>query len=89
MIKKGYFNFEIFLKWLEDRLLSLYNLYLGPNSVIVLNNAGAHVPLEVDVAIRRRDYLVRFLPLYSLNYSPIKLSFSILKVWVRRYFHDI
>ena len=89
VIKEDYFNLEIFLEQLENRLLSLYNPYPSSNSVIVLDNTGAHIPLKVDVAIRRRDYLIRFLPLYSPNYSPIKLSFSVLKTWVRRHFHDV
>ena len=89
VVKEGYFNLKIFLEWLEERLLSLCNPYSGDNSVIVLDNTGAHVSLEVDVVIRRRDYFVRYLSPYSPDYSPIELFFSILKAWVRRLFHDV
>src|SRR6266511_1571321 len=89
IIKEGYFNLEIFLEWLEDRLLPLYNPYSDSNSVIFLDNADVYIPLEIDVAIRRQGCLVRFLYLYSPDYSPIELSFSVLKAWVRRHFHDI
>ena len=89
VVKEGYFNLEIFLEWLEERLLFLYNSYPGPNSVIVLDNVGVYISLAVEIAIRRRDYLIQYLLLYSPDYSPIELFFSILKVWVRRYFHDI
>ena len=30
---------------------------------------------------------MRYLPLYSPDFNPIELSFSVLKAWVRRYFH--
>ena len=89
IIKEGYFNLKIFLEWLEERLLSLCNPYSGLNSVIVLDNAGTHIPLKIDVVIRRRDYFIRFFSSYSPDYSPIELSFSVLKAWVRRHFHDI
>src|SRR6266536_4135335 len=72
IVKEGYFNLETFLEWLEDRLLPLYNPYPSPNSVIVLDNTGAHTPLAVEIAIRRRDYLIQYLLLYSPDYSPIE-----------------
>src|SRR6266536_47163 len=89
VIKEGYFNLEIFLEWLEDYFLLFCNSYPGPNSVIVLDNVGVHTLLTVEIAIRRRGCLVRYLPLYSPDYSPIELSFSVLKAWVRRHFYDV
>src|SRR6266498_2167326 len=89
VVKEGYFNLETFLEWLEDRLLPLCNPYPGPNSVIVLDNVGVYISLAVEIAIRRRGYFVRYFFLYSPDYSPIELFFSVLKAWVRRYFHDV
>ena len=32
---------------------------------------------------------MKYLPPYSPDYSPIKLTFSVLKSWVQRHFHEI
>jgi transposase len=40
-------------------------------------------------AIRVREYFVRYFPPYSFNYNPIKLSFNILKSWIRQRFYKI
>src|SRR5271169_5302590 len=82
VIKEGYFNLESFLEWLEERLLSLCNPYPGPNSVIVLDNAGAHCLDEIAYAVYRRGCIIRYLLPYSPDYSSIELSFSVLKAWV-------
>ena len=87
--KEGYFNTETFLQWLEKELLPHCNAYPGINSVIVPDNASAHCDQRIANAIRAKDYLVRFLPLYSPEYSPIELTFNILKAWVRRRFQDL
>jgi len=87
-IKEGYFNTESFYRWLVDKLLPSYRPYPGSNSVIILDNASSHYNLKIADAIRVRGYLVRYLLLYSPQFSLIELSFSILKAWIRRRFHD-
>ena len=86
VVKEGYFNADEFVEWLENDLLPLCNPFPGPNSVIILDNAGAHCPPAIVDAIHRRGCLVRHLPPYSPDYNPIELSFSVLKAWFRRNF---
>ena len=40
-------------------------------------------------AIRQRGCIIKYLPPYSPDYSPIELTFSVLKSWIRRHFHEI
>jgi transposase len=72
----------------EDLLLHC-NLYPGPNSIIILDNASSYCNEIIANAIRAKGYLVRYLSPYSPECSPIELSFSVLKAWVRRRFHDL
>jgi transposase len=87
--KEGYFNTDSFHQWLVEDLLPHCNPYPGPNSIIVLDNASSYCNEVIANAIRAKGYLVRYLPPYSPEYSPIELSFSVLKAWVRRRFHDL
>jgi transposase len=54
-----------------------------------MDNANIHYNLFIADAIRIREYLIRYLPLYFSNYNSIELSFSILKSWIRRHFYKI
>jgi len=67
-------------------LLSYYNPFLGPRSIIIIDNASFYYYPRIVEVIREYDYDVRFLPLYSPDFNSIKLSFSVLKAWFRRYF---
>jgi hypothetical protein len=40
--KEGYFNTESFHKWIVEDLLPYCNLFPGPRSVIILDNASSH-----------------------------------------------
>jgi transposase len=72
-----------------DDFLSRCNEYSTSNNVIIMNNANIHCYLFIADAIRIREYLIRYLLLYSPNYNPIELSFNILKSWIRRRFYKI
>jgi hypothetical protein len=89
VIREGYQNGESFLEWLVNGLLPRCQPYPGPNSVIIMDNASAHCDQEIADAIRARGCLVRYLPPYSPDYNPIELTFSVLKSWIRRRFHEI
>jgi hypothetical protein len=54
-----------------------------------MNTVNIHYDSSIAEAIRIREYLIRYLPPYFSNYNPIKLSFSILKLWIRRRFYEI
>jgi hypothetical protein len=54
-----------------------------------MDNANIHCDPFIADIIRIRGYLIRYLPAYFSNYNLIKLSFSILKSWIRRHFYEI
>ena len=87
-VKEGYFNAESFYRWLVDELLPHCQPYPGPNSVIIMDNASSHCNQSIADAITQRGCLSRYLPPYSPDFSPIELSFSVLKAWVRRHFDE-
>jgi transposase len=87
--KKGYFNTETFHKWIKENLLPHCNLFPDPKSVIILDNASSHCDPIIAEAIHAKGCLVRYLFSYSPDFSPIELSFSVLKAWVRRRFHEL
>jgi transposase len=89
VVREGYFNTEAFYQWLVEDLLPLCNLFPGPNSVIIFNNASSHYNPIIAEVIHARDCLVRYLFSYSPDYSPIELSFSVLKAWIRRRFQEL
>lgn len=88
-IREGYFNADSFHDWIVDDLLPCCNAYPGRNSVIIMDNAQQHCDPRIADAIREKGCLVRYLPPYSPDFNPIELSFSVLKSWVRRRFHDL
>jgi transposase len=55
----------------------------------MLDNANFYCDEIIVNTIRAKDCLVRYLPPYSPEYSFIELSFSVLKAWIRRRFHDL
>ena len=85
-IKKGYYSKEDILDWLIDRLLPLYNEYPRERSIIVLDNVSVHVDPRIIEAIQAKGCLVKYLLLYSPDYNPIEVIFSVLKAWMRRHF---
>ena len=87
-IRLGYFNGEAFYNWVVNELLPYCNPYPQPRSVICLDNVGIHLAARVREAIEAKGCLLRFLPPYSPDYSPIELTFSLLKVWMRRHFRS-
>jgi hypothetical protein len=87
-IKEGYYNLDSFQQWITNNLLSHCNVYPAPRSVIIMNNASAHRNPRIQEVIETYKCRVKYLPLYSPNYNLIELSFSILKAWMRRHFHE-
>ena len=88
-IREGYYNGDAFYQWLEEELLPQCNAYLAPRSVIVMDNVGVQVNPRIEQLIQSRGCQVRYLPPYSPDYSPIELSFSVVKAWIRRHFDDL
>src|SRR5436309_861481 len=85
-VKVGYYNIDSFYNWLVNELL-LMLCQSGRIMVVVMDNLGIHTSKRVIQAIQAKDYIVYFLPLYSLDFNPIELTFSVLKAWIRKYYY--
>ena len=72
---------DIFKGFIIDQVLPLYNPYLNPRSVIVLDNTSVYYKnrQNIEAAYKRHSILLQFLPLYSPDFNPIKESFIDLK----------
>ena len=88
-IREGWFNDETFFRWLADELLPLCSLFSAPKSVIIMNNASIHCNRRIEELIISHECEIRYLPSYSSNFNLIELSFSVLKIWIRRHFEKI
>ena len=88
-IRKGYYNTEAFVEWLNNELLPYCNPFPGPRSIICLDNASIHTNPVIEEAIQAAGLKVRYLPPYSPDFNPIELTFSVLKAWMRRNYREL
>jgi transposase len=84
MIHQGSITSKIFLEFVEGSLLPLCSAYLGPRSVLILDNARIHHSDQLQELCKERGILLEFLPPYSLDYNPIEVTFKDLKAWLKR-----
>jgi len=61
-----------------------YTPYLGPCLIIILDNAFIYKLARLQELCERAGVILKFLPLYSLDFNPIKATFKDLKTWIRR-----
>lgn len=83
-LKRGYFKTFDVLNWLKTCLLPALRREGGRSRVIAFDNCSAYIDKAITEAIEAEGHLVRFLPPYLSDFSPIELSFSVLKAWIRR-----
>ncbi len=88
-IKEGWFSGEDYYSWINNELLTHLNAYPAPRSVIVMANVSTHTNSRVEELLRGHGCWVLYLPPYSPDYNPIELTISVLRAWIRRYFHEI
>ena len=81
-IRRGYFDGEAFYQWIVNELLPCCNPFPHPRSVLILDNVNSHLNQRVREAVEQKGMLIRFLPPYSPDYSPIELTFGLLKRWM-------
>ena len=81
LVFNGTCDGDVFKGFIIDQVVPLYNPYLGPRLVIILDNASVYYINRQNIkdVYRRHGVLVRFLPLYSPDFNPIKESFIDLK----------
>lgn len=88
-IRQGYFNSNAFFSWFANELLPLCRPFPEPRSVICLDNLNVHLDPRIKQAAEEKGVFLKFLPPYSPDYSPIELTFSMLKAWMRRHIRDL
>ena len=81
LIFNSIYNKDIFKGFIINKVVPLYNLYLNPHLVIILDNALVYYKNRqtIEEVCRRHGVLVRFLPPYSPDFNPIEESFTDLK----------
>lgn len=78
-IISGGYTKELFEAFLIEQVLPYCNPFLGPRSIIVMDNASQHdIPRLRAICSGYSVYLEQ-LPLYSLDFNLIKLSFRVIK----------
>ena len=75
---------DLFIKFIEERVLPYCSPYPRLWSVLILNNASIHKDLHWQQLYNEAEVLLRFLPPYLLDYNPIKTTFGELKIWIKR-----
>ena len=55
------------------------SLYPGPRLVLILNNASIYKSTQLQELCEEHGVLLRFLPLYSPDFNPIKATFKDIK----------
>jgi transposase len=94
LIFQGGITAQIFVDWLEQKVLPQCNPYPGPRSVLIMDNASIHKTARVQelcdaAGVQRED-----LPLYCPEFNPIEATFGDLKAWIKKnhrlaeLFHD-
>ena len=73
-------RFTIFI----ERLLEYMNPFLGPRSIILLDNASIHFSERVTALYRAKGVILEYLPPYLSQFNPIEMSFYELKQWIRK-----
>ena len=54
--------------------------------VIVLDNCSTHIDKRVREAVQAEGHLICFQPPYSSDINPIKLTFQVVKAWIKRHY---
>ena len=84
-IHEGSVNGEIFLDFIRKCLLPLLMPFNGsnPNSIVILDNASVHKCEEAAEMINGIGALLRFLPPYSPDLTPIEELFAEVKGYLK------
>jgi transposase len=83
-IFQGSITSEIFLNFVEQKVLPHCNPRPGPRSVLVLDNASIHRNRRLRELCDAYGVALEFLPPYSPDFNPIEATFHDLKAWIRR-----
>ncbi|KAK9811095.1 hypothetical protein WJX73_002118 [Symbiochloris irregularis] len=81
---KGAFNGADMLHFYEQCLAPILQLFPGPHSVVVADNATIHKDPEFKAAITGHQAMLVFIPSYSPDLNPIEHTWGYMKAWHRR-----
>jgi len=84
VVYQGAITKEIFLDFVEQKVLPHCNPRPSPRSVLVLDNASIHKSLRLKELCDIYGIALEFLLPYSPDFNPIEATFHNLKAWVKR-----
>jgi hypothetical protein len=84
VIHHGAITADLFMEFVEERVLPYCSPYPGPRSVLILDNASIHKNPRLQQLCDDAGVLLKFLPPYSPDYNPIEATFGDLKAWIKR-----
>jgi transposase len=84
IIHQGAITADLFIEFVEERVLPHCSPYPGPRSVLILDNASIHKNPRLQQLCDNAGVLLKFLPPYSPDYNPIEATFKNLKAWIKR-----
>jgi transposase len=84
IIFQGSITSELFLEFVQERVLPHCSAYPGPCSVLILDNASIYKSIELCQMYKERGVLLKFLLPYSPDFNPIEATFKDLKAWIKR-----
>lgn len=83
MIYQGAINADLFLEFLQEKVLPNCEAFPGKQSVLIIDNASIHKDCQIQTACNNIGVLLQFLLPYSTDYNPIELTFKDLKAWIK------
>jgi transposase len=84
IIHQGAITADLFIEFVEERVLPHCSPYPEPRSVLILDNASIHKDHRLQQLCDKAGVLLKFLPPYSPDYNPIEATFKDLKTWIKR-----
>ena len=84
IVFQGSITADLFVEFVEERVLPCCTPYPGPRSVLILDNASIHKDARLQQLCSDAGVLLKFLLPYSLDYNPIEATFKDLKAWIKR-----
>jgi transposase len=84
IVFQGSITADLFVEFVEERVLPHCNPYPGPRSVLILDNASIHKDKRLKQLCGEAEVLLLFLPPYLPDFNPIEATFKDLKAWIKR-----
>jgi transposase len=84
IIYQGSITADLFVEFVEERVLPRCSPYPGPRSILILDNASIHKDPRLQQLCNDAGVVLKFLPPYSPDYNPIEATFKDLKAWIKR-----